>query len=617
MSRIKSVIPFTASLTVAIAQVCSGWTGAAAAANATPAASPGYEACQTTDEAEFRNAVERVTTEALKKGLAGVDYTAAVSDEWRRLDVGRVIDKQVDAAVASVRDETSWGALLQSLGSEDKARELVTAVAERVYRSDAMKVTIEDLATGVGRSLGGRIELATSEAAGPAITCLQAFIGPRYGSTVAGLVAGTVSNDFAIGPEAAGADVTAGGVLSQSSDGITGAAILIMRRQLANMAGRIGQRLVGSILSRLVSVVAGGIGIALIAKDVWELRHGVLPIIATEMKSAESKASVQDELAKTLAEQIGSHMDEIGKQAANRIVAIWRDYRAAHTLVLDLAEREPNFRSFLDKVDAKAMPRVDETTALIVASEGEAGVLRRLADGTLSESVNRLPEAAMDIARQTRSLDTALAWNAVAGTAIDKVVELEIFNRAKPQDFTTDSLSRIVALGDPLAVKRMAAVPAATRDVLFELDPGTLTTAARALEERELTALAGYMTGLGPVPRQRLLQLVGQSPQSLKSLTVPRVRDAVLASKNQSAALEMLLRPPGTESTETLQSDVRYVLNGEVHPLLLWERHPILVVLAGLMLVVVLLLLRRLFRRPPAQGSPPDVSGSDAPKINA
>ena len=57
-------------------------------------------------------------------------------------------------------------------------------------------------------------------------------------------------------------------------------AILLVRRQLANMAARIGQRLAGSILARLVSVVAGGIGLVLIAKDIWELRNGVLPIIA-------------------------------------------------------------------------------------------------------------------------------------------------------------------------------------------------------------------------------------------------------------------------------------------------------------------------------------------------
>jgi len=389
-----------------------------------------------------------------------------------------------------------------------------------------------------------------------------------------------------------------------------GAAILVMRRQLANMAGRIGQRIVGSVLSRLVSVVAGGIGLVLIAKDVWDLRHGVLPIIATEMKSSDSKAKVQEELASTIAEQIGEHMSEIARLSSDRIVGIWKDYRAAHAKVLELAERQADFRGFLDRVRAAALPRVDEVTGLLLVSEGEAGVLRRLADGTLDEAVNRLPEPAMEIARQTRSVETALAWNAVAGPSIDKVVEYDIFSRTKPSDFTTQSLSRVVGLGDPLAVKRLARVPPATRDVLFDLDPAVLSAAARGLDETGLSTLAGYMTGLAREPRQRLLDQVAKSPEGLGILTQPRVRDAVLGSQDHGAALDMLLRTAAEETPATLHNDVRLVLDGRIHPELLWHKHPIVVVAAGFGLVVLLLLLRRLFRRPDRTGREPPTTAA-------
>jgi hypothetical protein len=602
LARFKKVNVLGLSLAVISAEVTPAFAGTAGPR--VPDAAVGYAACQTTSETEFRAAIEEITAEALKKGVSGIDYRAAVNDEWRRLDVGRTIDTEVDKAVADVRDETSWGALLQSLGSEDKARELTVAVAERVYRSDAVKTAIEDLATGVGRGLGSRIEIVTSDAAGPALQCLQAFLGPRYGSTVAGVVTGSAGQQFEIGAGTAGGDVTAGGVLGQTAGGITGAAILVMRRQLANMAGRIGQRIVGSVLSRLVSVVAGGIGVVLIAKDVWDLRYGVLPIIATEMKSADSKDKVQDELAKTISEQINEHLGEISRQSSDRIVAIWRDYRAAHAMVLDLAERQADFRGFLDRVRAEALPRVDEVTALLLASEGEAGVLRRLADGTLDEAVNRLPEAAMEIARQTRSVDQALAWNSVAGPNIDKVTEYEIFRRAKPQDFTKKSLERIVALGDPLAVKRLATVAPETRDVLFDLDPAVLTAAARGLSENELATLSGYMTGLAREPRQRLLDRVAKAPEGLGAVTKPRVRDAILASADQGAALDMLLRSPQDDTPEALQNDLQLALQGQIHPELLWHKHPILSVLAIFGLLVFLLLVRRLFRRGPSNQPP-------------
>lgn len=579
-----------------------------------------YAACQTTSETDFRKAVLDITAATLARSTSSIDYRAAVADEWRRLDVSRTLDTEVDKAFASVRDEQSWGSLLESLGSENKAKELTTALTERVYRSDGMKKAIEDLAVGVGRSIAGRIEIATSDAAGPAIECMKAFLGPRYGSTVAGVVTGTAGQQFEIGSETAAGDVTAGGVLNQTAGGITGAAILVMRRQLGNMAGRLGTRLVGSVLSRLVAVAAGGVGLVLIAKDVWDLRYGVLPIIATELKSDESKTNVQTELSAAISAQIGEHMTEIARQASDKIVDIWKEYRAAHAIVLDLAEKQPDFRAFLDRVRPEALPRVDEVVGLLVPVEGDAGVMRRLGDGTLDLAVNKLPEPAIEIARQTRSLEQALAWNAVAGTRIDKVLEFELFQRVKPTDFTTQSLDRLVSLNDPVAVKRLAVLPARTRDILFDLDPTVLTAAARGLDEAELATFAGYLTGLGPDTRQRLLALVATDPGALKVLTSPRVKDAVLASRDQGAALEILLRSPGSDTAQALQNDVRLAWERQIHPEILWHRHPILVVLTGLGAVIMLLILRRLFRRPrhradhPAPNRPSQSHEPPAPK---
>ncbi len=589
------------ALSVVLAPVTSAFGGAPAAGTPraeSPAQPLGYDACQTTDETAFRTAVRDITTRSLKASVAKLDYQASVGDVWRRLDVGRLIDLEVDKATAAVRDETSWGDLLQSLGSEEKAQALTVAVAERVFRSDAMKSAIENVAGGVGRELAGSIEIATSDAAGPALECLKAFLGPRFGTTVASVVTGEAGREFVLDPDKAGGDVTAGSVLRQSGDGITGAAILVMRRQLANMAQRIGQRIAGSILSRLVSVVAGGVGVVLIAKDVWELRHGVLPIIAGEMKSQASKDKVQAELASTMAEHVNDFMDEFGAQAADRIVTIWREFRAAHTKVLDLAERQSDFRQFLDGARPDALARVDEVTALVLATEGEAGVARRLADGTLDEAVNKLPEPAMEIARQTRSVEQALKWNSVAGPSISQVAEYDIFKRAAPGDFTRTSLARLFSLSDPLAIRRMASVTPAVRDVLFDLDPTVLRRAAGVLDETRLSTLALYMSGLSREPRERLIELVAKSPENLQILSSTRVRDAILSSRDQSAALDMMLRPAAQDSAESAARDLELAWEGHIHPELIWHRHPVIVAIAIFAFVVALLILWRLLGRP-------------------
>jgi len=306
-----------------------------------------YEACQARDENGFRAAIETITRRGLQTGLATLDYKVLVADEWRRGNIDNVIDREVDRAIAEVRDETSWFKLWSSLASRERAQELATTAAERVYRSEPMKKAIEALATGLGKEIGKRIELATVDTAGSATQCMQAFLGRRYGTTVARIVAEGAGKEYAIDPGKGGAHVSTGQVLMEGSEGIAGTVVLVVRKQLANMASRLGQRLVGSILSRLVSVVASGVGVVLIAKDIWDFRHGVLPIVAEEMKAKATKDKVREELAKSIAEQIHDSIKEISDKTAERVVEIWTEFRRAHAKVVDLADRQDGFKRFL------------------------------------------------------------------------------------------------------------------------------------------------------------------------------------------------------------------------------------------------------------------------------
>ena len=590
----------------------AAWALSAVVAN--PLTSPGiaakelisradYETCQAQDEAAFRAAIEAITIKALQAGTAAIDYKALVADEWRKGSLDEVIDKRVDIAVAEVKSETSWGSLLQSLADAEQAQKLAVAVAERVYRSDAMKAGIEGLAGGVGKAVGAQIELASIDAAGPALMCLQAFLGPRYGTTVSRAVVADAGREFGLDPSKGGVDVSTGAVLRQSSEGITGAAILLIRRQLANLAQRIGQRLVGSVLSRLVSVAAGGVGLVLIAKDIWDLRHGVMPIIAGEMKSADNKEKVKEELAKTIGEQIADHVKEIGAKSADRVVEIWNEFRRSHAKVLDIAERNPPFKRFVDSVKADGLGRLDEVVGLLLPAEGEAGVLKRLDDGTLNEAVNVVPPAAMEIARDTRSIEAALKWSAMAGKDIGAVVEHGLHKRANPETFTTASLARLLALGDRLSITRLASQSPAARDTLFALDSGELKSLSKSLSETELGTLASYLTGLQPAPRERVLKTVARSAGSMQVLASAQVRDAIIASADQMAAVDMMLRAPGIDPAATV-TDARLVWEGRVNPYLMWSKHPFATSGAAFAALVLVLLLLRLVR-PRRRRSPP------------
>jgi nitrogen regulatory protein PII-like uncharacterized protein len=555
-----------------------------------------YEACQAQGEQAFRRAIETITLKGLEAGLAKLDYKPLVADEWRRERFDETIDKQVDAAVGQVRDESTWMQLWSTLTSRQKAQELATTAAERVYRSDAIKQGIERIANGVGKEIGKRIELAVIDTAGPAMHCMQAFLGRRYGTTVAAVVSADTGLQYSIDPAKGGAQVTTEQILVEGKEGVAGVVVLVVRRQLSRMAARIGQRVVGIILSRLVATVAGLVGVILIAKDIWDFRHGVLPIVAEEMKSAATKEKVREELATAIADTINQSVKEIAANTADRVVDIWLDFRRAHAQVLALAERNADFRRLLDTVRPADLARLDEVTALVLASEGEAGIVKRLADGTLILAVSSLPPAVLDIAREARSLETALKWAAVAGDSLPKVVEHEIHRRATPDAFTRASLQRLIGLGDRLAITRLAGLQPTARDALFELESGALVKLARGLDEPRLASLARYLTGLEKASALRVLSVAAQSPARMAELASPRVREAIITSHDQAAAVSMMLQASSSflPDPSVLLAHVRLVVDGRVSPILLWEKDGIALVIAAVLALLLLLMLKRL-----------------------
>ncbi len=450
------------------------------------------------------------------------------------------------------------------------------------------------MAVGVGKEIGRRIELAVIDTAGPATQCMQVFLGRRYGTTVAGVVSTDAGTAYSIDPGKGAAQVTPGQVLIEAGGGIAGTVVLVVRRQLSRIAARIGQRIVGAVLSRLVSVVAGGIGLVLIAKDIWDFRHGVLPIVADEMKSRAAKDKVRDEIARTISEHINDSLREIADKTAERVVEIWQEFRRAHAKVVELAGRDEAFKRFLDSIKPSDLSRLDEVVALVLASEGEAGLTRRLADGTLHHAIAGLPPAALDIAREMRSLEVALKWSAIAGASLSQIVDYEVYRRTTPETFTKAGLQRLLALQDRLAVVRLAALEPGAREALLELERPALVKLARNLDEAQLASLSRYLSALDKGSAQRVLSVVAQTPARMGELSSPRVREAIIASRDQAAALGMMLQVSSLPDPGTVMAHVQLVLDGKVSPLLLWEKDGLVLGSAALLALMLLLILRRL-----------------------
>ena len=126
------------------------------------------------------------------------------------------------------------------------------------------------------------------------------------------------------------------------------------------------------------------------------------------------------------------------------------------------------------------------------------------------------------------------------------------------------------------------------------------------METGELETLTGYITGLVPSARQTVLNTVAETPARMRVLASDRVRTAVLSSRDQDAAVRMMLRPDKALDLGLVGSDVKLVIDRRVSPILLWDKHPVVVVVAGLLMILLLLILRRILiaprRRPPVDG---------------
>ncbi len=569
-----------------------------------------YEACQAREENAFREVIERITVKALTSSISGLDYQPIVAEAWRKGNIDDIMARRVDVVLEELRQETSWGELISSLASRETQEKLAKAAAERVYGSDEMRRAIEGLAVEVGRVVGQRLELATTDAAEPTTRCLEAFLGPRYGTTVARIVASDAGKEFAIDAAKGTANVSRGSVLVETKEGLAGLVAVIMRRQLANLSTRVGQRLVGAVLGRVVSVVAGGVGVVLIAKDIWELRNGVLPIIATEMKAPGTRDKVQAELAKSVSTEIEAHVKEIGRRTAERVIEIWHEFRSAHAKVLELAERNAAFKAFIESVHPQNLGRLDELVALQLAEGGETRLLSRVADGSFAEAVGNWPPGVLEIARDRRSLEAGFKWRALAGDAlIPKVIEFEVHRRTNPDGLTRASLGRILSLDDRVAITRLVVLTPHALEPLLELDNTALKQLARALGEGELASLSGYLTVLSPQAGKRLLSAVAESPARMQAIAPANVREAILASRDQSAALTMMLKAADLFNINTFIRDVESVSSGAVAPQLLVARYPwALGGVAIAALAVLMLLWRAVVGRRPRR--PVDSAGA-------
>jgi hypothetical protein len=82
----------------------------------------------------------------------------------------------------------------------------------------------------------------------------------------------------------------------------------------------------------------------------------------------------------------------------------------------------------------------------------------------------------------------------------------------------------------------------------------------------------------------------------MQVLAAANIRTRIIASSDQSAAAAMMLEPTARLSPRAFVADAKLVWEGRVAPLLLWDKYPWTLALAGLVALIFLAWISRLFR---------------------
>jgi hypothetical protein len=551
--------------------------------------------CRALDDADVHGRIRELATTSFKTELTAIDYPALVNKYWAKADVGARIDREVDAAIAAVRADSSWIDRAYSTVSSSAAGRYATAVADKAYNSEGFKAALEELATGVAKEAGARIEAATAKVSNPIVACVQTALQSRYGGAVAQVFVQESQKNLEARAEQPAVKIGATDLVLNNAGSISGIVLIVTRRIIASLVEGIGSRIAGVVASRIVSSVAGLVGLALIAKDIYDAGEGVFPIVAEQMKSDETKTVIKDEIGKTIQGDIAQQVGNIAQETSDRIYSVWLDFKQKYKLLLALSEKNAAFASVLKDARLDQVGKLGQIVEILHGSEGENRIFERAADGSLTRALLDLNDAGLTIAAERKSLADGLRWTEVAGQDLPRVVDTGIYRWLSPDGLSHETLAKLLAVDDRIALGRIAKLTPEQRELILSLPGRQMRDFARKLSDPQLAAFADYQRRLEPAAARALMRAVTETPSVMQELSGEGLRHAIYNSRDQLAALNMVIHSDATLlSYGRIVKDAGLVRNGDVGYRVFWERYWPSLALAGFLVLLLLSWLRRL-----------------------
>ena len=486
--------------------------------------------CSQLDKDGLRAEIEAVAVKALAADSAGIDLDAIVMRQWVTVGMDSAIDREVERAINEVYESESYWSRLWSGWSADKAEEFALRIANSAFGSEGFQAQISALSNAIADEIAREIEADFARAASAAFLCMKAYVGDKYSGTLFTTFEQKVSTEVEqvnVQANAANVDVSALEVHSKALGGVGLIVVTEISRRIAiklsekiaeRIAGKIVGRIIGKAGSTLIPVAGWVIGLGLIVWDLWEGGNGALPQIRDALQSEEVKSKVRQEVADAVKSGLPEEVSIVALEIAVNLVEEWDSFCDNQRSVCTLAIDNPTFKDILDYTPLDQIEKLVALVNVFVDNIGRAELESAVDDGQF-EQLMVLPEGAFTLLASTKSVDTTLAWAALAGDRLDRAVALGIPQSGAPADFDPQLLGALLNVDNNEMVTKLLALDLADLRAIQQFGDSNFVRLANRLSAAELNALADYLAA-NSTPPTDLAAALASGAQSVADLQI-------------------------------------------------------------------------------------------------
>ncbi len=449
-------------------------------------------------DAQAQQELRRSIINSSKKAFSGVHVDAydVVNKSWYETNIERVIDVEIDRAIAETKDKTPYARRFLSGWSQETARQLAEDVARQAFTSDSVKKELERLVEHITVNLTKQLEPSSRQAIERGLFSIQKYLGANYSERFMPALEMHIKQihfqpvkEFSLG--------NLGDVAGRHAVALSGITVIIAshiaKKVLQQLTEKIFRRIIGRVASRIlgrvgtaaIPVVGWVIGAGLIAFDLIQGADGALPDIQKALKSQEIKMELCNQVTLAFRQELPSILAETQNEIAMEVFNIWLTFLDKYPAILMLTRESALFRTeIVEKTpaDSTNFKKLAHLVEVSLETAGKPAVLE-LVDRGILQKLKLLPEESHAIIVDTGSPLVLYQWSELAKEHLIPVIQLGLYRHLKPTEINKSQLLLLLEIKDPIAIES-----------LFRLDLQDVKTALRIFPAEQIDRLVKLLS---------------------------------------------------------------------------------------------------------------------------